>query len=193
MLRKTLSDKGVAGLQPRAARYAYPDPELSGHYVRVWPSGVKTFVAVAHAAGRQRWITIGRASLISITESRLMARDVIRRLRLGLPPDFETAARKFLSFMERGIEPACYLYRHYHPNGDLLYVGVSLGILARQLQHSKTAGWQKLIHRIELEPFETREAALDAEQVAIRQEFPKFNTVHNGRQRPGREIVRGLG
>ena len=27
-MRKTLSDKGVAALKPRASRYAYPDPEL---------------------------------------------------------------------------------------------------------------------------------------------------------------------
>jgi len=31
-MRKTLSDKGVAALKPRAARYATPDPELRGHY-----------------------------------------------------------------------------------------------------------------------------------------------------------------
>ena len=45
-MRKTLSDKGVAALKPRAARYALPDPELRGHYVRVQPSGAKSFVAV---------------------------------------------------------------------------------------------------------------------------------------------------
>jgi len=43
-MRKTLSDKGVAALNPRAARYALPDPELRGHYVRVQPSGAKSFV-----------------------------------------------------------------------------------------------------------------------------------------------------
>jgi hypothetical protein len=45
-MRKTLSDKGVAALKPRAGRYAFPDPELRGHYVRVQPSGAKSFVAV---------------------------------------------------------------------------------------------------------------------------------------------------
>jgi len=38
-MRKTLSDKGVAALKPRAGRYAFPDPELRGHYVRVQPTG----------------------------------------------------------------------------------------------------------------------------------------------------------
>jgi hypothetical protein len=45
-MRKTLSDKGVAALKPRAGRYAYPDPECRGHFVRVQPSGAKSFVAV---------------------------------------------------------------------------------------------------------------------------------------------------
>jgi hypothetical protein len=142
--------------------------------------------------GKQKWLTLGSANMLSIDEARAQAREAIRCVRLGLPPT-KTAARKFLSFMERGIEPACYLYRHYHPNGDLLYVGVSLRALDRQFQHSKTADWRKLIHRIEIEPFETREEALAAEQTAIRQEFPKFNTVHNSRRHPGREIARGLG
>ena len=45
-MRKTLTDKGVAALKPRAGRYAFPDSQLAGHYVRVQPSGAKSFVAV---------------------------------------------------------------------------------------------------------------------------------------------------
>jgi hypothetical protein len=45
MARKSLSDHGVKSLKPKAARYALPDPELSGHYVRVQPTGAKSFVA----------------------------------------------------------------------------------------------------------------------------------------------------
>ena len=52
-MRKTLTDKGVAALKPRAARYAEPDPQLRGHYVRVQPSGAKSFVAVARDPDRQ--------------------------------------------------------------------------------------------------------------------------------------------
>ena len=46
-MRKTLTDKGVAALKPRPLRYAFPDPELRGHFVRVQPSGApKSFVTV---------------------------------------------------------------------------------------------------------------------------------------------------
>ena len=38
-----------------------------------------------------------------------------------------------------------------------------------------------MICRIVIEPFETREQALEAEQLAMKTEFPKCNTTHNGR------------
>jgi hypothetical protein len=100
------------------------------------------------------------------------------------------AAEKFRSFIEYGIEPACYLYRHYHPNGDLLYVGISLRALNRQQAHAAEANRRNLIHRIVMEPFETREEALAAEEAAIRLEFPKFNKVHNAHHKLPREIAR---
>jgi integrase len=84
-MRKTLSDKGVAALKPRASRYAFPDPELRGHYVRVQPGGTKSFVAVTlDPEGKQVWTTIGPADAISIENARIKARDVLTRVRDGL-------------------------------------------------------------------------------------------------------------
>jgi hypothetical protein len=40
--RRTLTDRGVAALRPREARYAFPDPELRGHYIRIQPTGAST-------------------------------------------------------------------------------------------------------------------------------------------------------
>jgi hypothetical protein len=48
-----------------------------------------------------------------------------------------------------------------------------------------------MIHRILIEPFATREEALNAEQAAIRDEFPKFNAIHNGRRHPNQELGAG--
>jgi hypothetical protein len=67
--RKTLTDKGVVALKPRAARYAFPDPELRGHYVRVTPTGSKSFAAVARANNKQFWTTIGSADAMSIDDA----------------------------------------------------------------------------------------------------------------------------
>jgi hypothetical protein len=49
-VRKKLTDKSIANLKPRAARYAVPDPELRGLYVRVMPTG--TMIPTADSIGR---------------------------------------------------------------------------------------------------------------------------------------------
>jgi integrase len=85
-MRKTLTDRGVAGLKPRAERYALPDPQMTGHYVRVQPSGAKSFVTVARTpAGKQVWTAIGAADVMPIAEAREAAREIIKRIRAGLP------------------------------------------------------------------------------------------------------------
>jgi hypothetical protein len=113
----------------------------------------------------------------------------MRSLNCAISEGPRDITQKSLSFIERGVEPACYLYRHYHPNGDLLYAGVSLHALTRQHAHFKQAAWHAAIHLIVIEPFETREEALGAEQHTIKTELPKFNVTHNGRRHPWQEIA----
>ena len=61
------TDTAIANLTVRVKAYTQPDPELSGHYVRVRPSGTKTFVVVARSpSGRQVWHTIGATSIYSV-------------------------------------------------------------------------------------------------------------------------------
>src|SRR5215218_5160187 len=107
--RRTLSDRGVAALRPAAKRYAMPDPELRGHYVRVQPSGAKSFVAVASApGGKQIWTTIGAADILKIDEARTRAREVIGRVRAGLPPEpakVETFSAVATNWLQRHVEP----------------------------------------------------------------------------------------
>lgn len=88
MARKTLTDKGVGNLKPRDKRYAHPDPELRGHYVRVTPTDAKSFCAVARdpVSGKQIWATIGGTDLMGIEEAREKARGAIKRIRAGLQP-----------------------------------------------------------------------------------------------------------
>jgi len=84
--RKTLTDKQVAELKPKAARYALADPELRGHYVRVTPNGVRTFAAVTRDPhGKQVWATLGTADVLKIDEAREKAREAIKRVKAGLP------------------------------------------------------------------------------------------------------------
>jgi integrase len=113
-MRKTLSDKGVAALKPRAARYAFPDPEQRGLYVRVQPSGAKSFVAVTlDPHGKQVWATLGSADVLKISEARDRAREAVRRVRDGLTP-FEAPSRKPDSFDEIA---ELWLRRHVRASG----------------------------------------------------------------------------
>ena len=84
--RKSLSDTGIAALKPRAARYAFPDPELTGHYIRVTPQGAKSYVTVAYDPnGKQVWTTLGPVNLMTLDDARSRAREAIRRVKDGLP------------------------------------------------------------------------------------------------------------
>jgi len=84
--RRYLNNEGVARLRPRPKRYTHADPELIGHYVRVLPTGVKSFLTVARDPfGKQVWTTIGRCDHIKIEASREKAREIIRRVKAGKP------------------------------------------------------------------------------------------------------------
>jgi integrase len=113
-MRKTLSDKGVAALKPRSKRYAFPDPELTGHYVRVQSSGQRSYVTVARdPAGKQVWATIGACDVLSIDEARARAREAIKRVRAGLPA-FESPPTKPDSFRDVAEN---WIKRHVVENG----------------------------------------------------------------------------
>jgi integrase len=109
--RRTLSDRAVAALRPMAQRYAMPDPELRGHYVRVTPSGAKSFVTVARSPeGKQVWTTLGACDVMSIAEARERARATIKRVRAGMPA-LEAKTETFGDVAQNWIK------RHVEPNG----------------------------------------------------------------------------
>ncbi len=107
-MRKTLTDAGVAALKPRAARYAFPDPELRGHLIRIPPSGAKSYTAVTRdPAGKQVWVTIGRVDLLTIEEARKRAREILKRVQAGKPaiePKADTFADAVASWRKRHLE-----------------------------------------------------------------------------------------
>jgi integrase len=115
-MRKTLSDTGVAALKPRAARYAFPDPELRGHYVRVTPNGHKSYCAVTlDPHGKQVWATIGPTDRYAIEAARELAREAIKRVHAGMPA-FEAPPEKPATL--RGVAEQ-WMTRHVRGNGLL--------------------------------------------------------------------------
>jgi integrase len=92
--RKRLTDHQVIALPIKTKRYFQLDPELAGHYVRVMPSGAKSFCAVARDPHRKQiWFTVGSADIVKIDEAREAAREAIKRIRKGLPPQEPVAAK----------------------------------------------------------------------------------------------------
>jgi len=73
------------------------------------------------------------------------------------------------------------LYRHFDKDGVLLYVGISLSSVARLRQHEDHSHWFEKITRVEIENFETREKAIEAEVNAIICEKPIHNIMHNNK------------
>jgi Phage integrase family len=150
--RPKLSDKQVKALPVKAERYAKPDPELVGHYVRVMPSGAKSFVAVARDPyGKQVWATIESTDVIGIDESRERAREIIKRVKVGKPAVEPTPAKPesfevvAVNWLKRWVEKKgllsqpeierClnkYVYPHWR---DREFVGIRRGDVTRLLDH----------------------------------------------------------
>jgi integrase len=116
-MRKTLTDRGVAALKPRPGqRFAHPDPELRGHYVRVTPAGAKSFAAVTRDPhGRQIWATIGPTDRYTIEAARELAREAIKRIHAGLPA-FEEPSPRPATFKDVA---ELWMARHVRGNGLL--------------------------------------------------------------------------
>ena len=114
MARKSLTDGMVARLKSSATRRTIPDPLLLGHYVRVQPSGSKSYVAVARDPyGKQKWATIGSTDIFTIDDAREKAREAIKRVKEGIDP-FPAPPTKPDTFKAVAEE---YLKRHVRKKG----------------------------------------------------------------------------
>jgi|SRR5262249_34338546 len=83
---RKMTDLGVAKLKRRTKRYTKPDPELRGHWIRVQPSGTKSFWTVARdPKQKQVWTYVGPCDALTIEEARAKARGILNRVRAGLP------------------------------------------------------------------------------------------------------------
>lgn len=69
------------------------------------------------------------------------------------------------------------LYRWFDKDDNLLYVGISYSAMVRASQHKAKSndGWYDLAVKSTTENFDSRDAALKAESIAIKTEKPKYN------------------
>jgi integrase len=110
--RRSYTDTWVATLKSKEDRYAEPDPELRGHYLRVPALSSNAPIAFAAVArnpqGKQIWRTVGTADAMGIEQARELAREAIRRIKEGRvasepgKPTVRAVAEEWLKLHVRG-------------------------------------------------------------------------------------------
>ena len=81
-----------------------------------------------------------------------------------------------------------HLYRLFDHAGRLIYIGISTDPSKRLERHKSTQPWADEIARLQVgQVFEARDAAEEAEKIAIQRESPTYNKVHSFRP-PTRNI-----
>jgi integrase len=90
---------------------------MPGHYIRVTPSGEKSFVAVVRdRTGKQRWLTIGKPGPYNIKLARKRAGELIRAIREGRgePDSFEAIAASWreMHCVKKGLRSLHEIDRH---------------------------------------------------------------------------------
>jgi integrase len=128
MVRKKLTDKGIQRLvHSGPKRLLVADTVMPNLYVRMTPSGVRSFVVVTRGPAGQKWVTLGKCAHMGIETARARARETIRRIKDGLPahaPAAESYAAVASLWMQRhvratglrsGNEIQRYLTKHILP------------------------------------------------------------------------------
>lgn len=113
--KQRLTNTNVAALSPTGADYKVWDSECPGLFVRVTPSGAKSFVYWYRTLdGNQRSITLGKTSMMKIDEARKAARQHRVAVDHGGDPSRERSAR--LSAPTMADLWAAYLEQHAIPS-----------------------------------------------------------------------------
>jgi predicted GIY-YIG superfamily endonuclease len=71
------------------------------------------------------------------------------------------------------------LYRLWDKHNQLLYVGISSKWYERLHAHEKNQEWWEQVAQVTLQNYETREAVVEAEKIAIKTERPLHNRQHS--------------
>lgn len=77
----------------------------------------------------------------------------------------------------------CALYRYFDGADELVYVGISNDPGTRLGQHRLDKPWWDDVVTAKIQRYPDRASALAAERIAIRDEHPRYNIVHNGPRR----------
>lgn len=114
MARDALTDITLKSLKPDANRITETfDGKLPGFGVRVFPSGVKSFVVFYRQQGRLRRLTLGRYPVLSLAEARKLAQRALNDVAQGDDPQQEkVAARKTASTTNFSAAVETFIVQH---------------------------------------------------------------------------------
>jgi predicted GIY-YIG superfamily endonuclease len=85
---------------------------------------------------------------------------------------------------QQATHPAC-VYRFFDAHDELLYIGSTISLPRRVVEHNKGQSWWREVDRATVVHYDSEGAARGAERDAIRAEGPKFNTAQKRRVKKG--------
>jgi len=93
-MAKALTTKAIEVAKPSDNRREIPDPALSGLYLVIQPSGVKSWALRYRYAGKHKKLTLGRWPVMGLMDARAAATDAIEVVEHGNDPSVAKKATK---------------------------------------------------------------------------------------------------
>ena len=93
-MAKAFTTKAIEAAKPSDNRREIPDPALSGLYLVIQPSGVKSWALRYRYAGKPKKLTLGRWPVMGLMDARATATDAIEVVEHGNDPSAAKKATK---------------------------------------------------------------------------------------------------
>jgi len=88
------TDSGIAAVQPTDREQWLRDAALPGFYLRVQPSGAKSYAVKYSRRGRSQTVTIGRIETWNASQARAEAKQLLAAVNRGMDPAADRASRR---------------------------------------------------------------------------------------------------
>jgi integrase len=92
--KRRLTELYVRKAKPRAAAYLVWDTHQRGLALRVQPGGRRSWLCIYSRFGRSRWLTIGAADAIGLSDARMLAAKAMLAVAQGQDPAAEKKAER---------------------------------------------------------------------------------------------------
>ena len=122
--KRRFTELFVRKLKPKTATYVVWDTHQRGLAIRVQPTGNKAWKAIYSRHGRPRWLHIGDAGAIGLSDARMLAAEAMLAVARGHDPAAEKKAERskgtFAELAERYVEQHAKRVNKSWPQADAL-------------------------------------------------------------------------